>query len=95
MACGEAAASVRPPRSLRPLPRSVPGAAKRRVVLPTGALGTAALPTPSPDELILSWQGQETLEFAFPVSTPERLYNVLIWQGRPGPLTAYFSLSGP
>ena len=49
----------------------------------------------SPDELILSWQGQETLEFAFPVSTPERLYNVLIWQGRPGPLTAYFSLSGP
>jgi hypothetical protein len=46
-------------------------------------------------ESLLSWQGQETLEFAFPVSTPGRLYNVLIWQGRPGPLTAYFSLSGP
>jgi hypothetical protein len=46
-------------------------------------------------ESLLSWQGQETLEFAFRVSTPGRLYNVLIWQGGPGPLNTYFSLSGP
>jgi hypothetical protein len=44
---------------------------------------------------LLSWQGQETLEFAFSVSTPGQLYNVLIWQGGPGPLNTYFSLSGP
>jgi hypothetical protein len=44
---------------------------------------------------LLSWQGQETLELAFRVSTPGRLYNVLIWQGGPGPLNTYFSLSGP
>jgi hypothetical protein len=44
---------------------------------------------------LLSWQGQETLELAFRVSTPGRLYNVLIWRGGPGPLNTYFSLSGP
>jgi hypothetical protein len=62
---------------------------------PPALLGPPPYRPLSPDELILSWQGQETLEFAFSVSTPGRLYNVLIWQGRPGPLTAYFSLSGP
>jgi hypothetical protein len=44
---------------------------------------------------LLSWQGQETLELAFSVPTPGRLYNVLIWQGGPGPLNTYFFLTGP
>ncbi|MFZ8844006.1 hypothetical protein [Thermoflexus sp.] len=30
-------------------------------------------------ESLLSWQGQETLELAFPVSTPGRLYDMLVW----------------
>jgi hypothetical protein len=30
-------------------------------------------------ESLLSWQGQETLELAFSVSTPGRLYDMLVW----------------
>jgi hypothetical protein len=30
-------------------------------------------------ESLLSWQGQETLELAFSVSTPGRLYDLLLW----------------